>query len=372
MPFKFVKNLIIIPVFINGKGPYDFILDTGVGPMVITDASILDSAQVRTYTPFKVFGLGAGIDLNALFTNKISVGIGHALSETTPTAVLADDIFNLSGYVGQPVYGLVGYSFFKSFVVRIRYDSKSLTFYNTARRVRYRGERIPIELTLNKPYLRAQVRTDSGDTLHTRLIIDTGGSHSLLLETFRNGAFPLPDTTIEANLGMGLSGMIAGKMGRIRSLQIGAFHVPDVLTGFPSFEDVAKKTAGSDRNGNLGANFLKKFNIILDYNGGFIYLKKNFYFQERSEHDMSGMSVFVDFEQADRLFVGRIEPGSPAQEAGFESGDELLKVNFKAAKDLSLTELDELFRSRDARPILVEVNRQGTPLLLLLRLKKRI
>lgn len=40
--FKLLHNLIIIPVYINNGGPYNFILDTGVGPMVITDPSLGD------------------------------------------------------------------------------------------------------------------------------------------------------------------------------------------------------------------------------------------------------------------------------------------------------------------------------------------
>ncbi|WP_129717001.1 PDZ domain-containing protein [Pedobacter sp. SYP-B3415] len=362
----------IIPIFVNGKGPFDFILDTGVGPMVITNPSILDSALAKNYTPFKIFGLGKGLALDARFTNKIQVEIGRSLSEITPTAVLAEDVFNLSGYVGQPIYGLIGYSFFKSFIVHIRYDSRRLTFYSPNKRVRFKGQKIPIELTLNKPYVQAKVLTSRGDTVQTRLIIDTGGSHALSLEAYQNRPFPLPDSTIEANLGMGLSGVIDGKMGRVKSVSIGTFKLSDVLTGFPNFEDVASKTEGTGRNGNLGANLMKKFNVFFDYNEGFIHLKRNHFFKERSEHDMSGMSVYIDFDHDGRYFAGRIEPASPAHMAGFLPGDELLKINFKPVSEHTLSEIDELFKSRDGRPLLIEINRNGSRELMLLKLRKRI
>ena len=47
MNFTLVKNLIIVPLYINGKGPYSFILDTGVNPLIITDVSIMDSLNLQ-------------------------------------------------------------------------------------------------------------------------------------------------------------------------------------------------------------------------------------------------------------------------------------------------------------------------------------
>ena len=42
IPFRMVRNMIVIKLTINGKGPFNFILDTGVGLMIITDPSIVD------------------------------------------------------------------------------------------------------------------------------------------------------------------------------------------------------------------------------------------------------------------------------------------------------------------------------------------
>lgn len=52
--FKCIKNLMVIPVYVNGKGPYDFVLDTGVGPMIITDPSIIDSLNFSKLRKIKI------------------------------------------------------------------------------------------------------------------------------------------------------------------------------------------------------------------------------------------------------------------------------------------------------------------------------
>src|SRR5687768_11789634 len=46
IPFTLHRNLIIIPVQLNGKGPYNFLLDTGVGTALVTNPTLLDSLGV--------------------------------------------------------------------------------------------------------------------------------------------------------------------------------------------------------------------------------------------------------------------------------------------------------------------------------------
>jgi len=46
IPFKMVREMIIIQLNINDKGPFNFILDTGVGLMLITDPKLVDSLSI--------------------------------------------------------------------------------------------------------------------------------------------------------------------------------------------------------------------------------------------------------------------------------------------------------------------------------------
>ena len=71
MNFQLIKNLIVIPVYINDKGPYNFILDTGVSPLLITDPSILDTVDRSLWRPIKISGLGKGEEIEAFSSNTI-------------------------------------------------------------------------------------------------------------------------------------------------------------------------------------------------------------------------------------------------------------------------------------------------------------
>src|SRR4051794_40799259 len=66
--FTLIRNLIIIPLYINNKGPYNFILDTGVGPLVITDTTIVKDLNLKDLRPIKITGLGKGIEIDAFLS----------------------------------------------------------------------------------------------------------------------------------------------------------------------------------------------------------------------------------------------------------------------------------------------------------------
>src|SRR3546814_11117379 len=47
IPFRLERNLIVVPVYINGHGPFNFILDTGVSILIITNPSLKDSIGLK-------------------------------------------------------------------------------------------------------------------------------------------------------------------------------------------------------------------------------------------------------------------------------------------------------------------------------------
>src|ERR1700753_621248 len=69
IPFKIIRDLIIVKLMINDKGPYNFVLDTGVGLMIITEPKLIDSLNVKNKRLIKITGLGNGEDLDAYVTS---------------------------------------------------------------------------------------------------------------------------------------------------------------------------------------------------------------------------------------------------------------------------------------------------------------
>lgn len=367
-----IKNLVIIPVYINDKGPFNFILDTGVGPMIISDPSLTDSLNIKDLRTIKISGLGKGGEIEAYVTTSLEARIGKATLEHIPTAVLKEDLFRLSSYVGMPIHGLLGYHFFKSFIVELKYSNKRVVFYLPSYGKKIKGERVALEMINDKPYAKIEIESPELGALTLNMLVDNGASHAISLEILDKKPFPLPPVSILANLGMGLGGPISGSIGRVPIVRIGSFQLKEVLSSYPKYEDVAGKVLLHDRNGNLGADILSRFDVTFDYADNAMYLRKNGNFNRPFQHDMAGMEIYSDDNQLKRYYIGRIEPDSPAETGGLEADDEIIFLNFLPASSYSLTEINKVFREGNDRTVVVTILRKGLLNIKVIKLKQRI
>lgn len=373
MNFKTAQNLIIVPVYINGKGPYNFLLDTGVSQMVITDTTFLKDYQVKNYQTVKVRGYGLGENINAILTNDMTVRVGKTQMNNVPTAIFTEDIFNLSSYLGVRIYGILGYYFFNSFKVKINYSRSRITCYDPNIKLKIKGDTIPILLRNSKPYITAKIKNADSSALSVDMLVDNGSSHPMSLESLNNAPYPLPSPIIEANLGVGINGVINGHMGRVSSLKIGTHEFHDVLSGFPEFNKDVVRIEGMNRNGSIGADILRHFVVTFDYQNNVMYLQKAYQDEPKFDHDMSGMEIYIsDITKTNRFYIARIEKGSPAEEAGLLPDDEILSVDFKSMAYYELSDLTEIMKSKDGKSILLEVSRNKNIHITVLKLRRRI
>ncbi len=356
MGFRLVKNLIVIPIFINDKGPFNFVLDTGVGIFLITDPTLIDSLQIKNVRSIKIAGFGEGDELSAFVTPSIKAQVGAAVAPSISAAILKQDVFELSSYAGIPIHGLVGYEFFDSFIVRISFQNNSITYYKPETSfVPRKGTKVPISIEDNKPYVLTELDLGDGKKTEAKLIMDTGAGHPISLESLSGMPFKVPAVNIAANLGIGLTGPINGYLGRIKSLKIGKYQLEGVIAAFPDYEDVAAKINNLSRNGNMGSSVLRRFDVVFDYSRSTMYLRPNMNFREPFEHDMSGMELSSGSPDYKRIFISRVEPQSPAAAAGLQKDDEILSINFKPVDQMTMAEIDNIFRSREERSLLIDI-----------------
>ncbi len=367
--FSQIKNLVIIPIYINGKGPFDFILDTGVNPMIVTDSTLKESLKVPYVRSVKVGGYGNFDGVDA-FLGATSVSIGDADCENVPTVFLKNDVLSLSGHVGRKIYGLIGYHFFNSFVVKINYALKTLRFTSPEKKIKLRGEKIPFELIENKPYVDVDIIQDGIGSKTLKTLVDCGASHAISLESLAQQPFPQPLFTIHANLGNGLTGPIKGKMGRITSLKLGNFTFKEVLANYPEYR--IDSGINKARNANLGADILSRFETTYDYRNRCMYIKKGERFNQPFEHDMAGIELYIENGPPSRTIISRIESGSPAEQVGLKEGDEITAINFKRIDDYPMGEIGNIFKAKNGYSVIVEIWRGKKLLIKLLKLKKRI
>ncbi|MCB2377421.1 aspartyl protease family protein [Hymenobacter sp. BT635] len=357
--FELERNLIVVNAMLNGQGPFNFLLDTGVGTSLITDPSLRLTLGLRTGRSFRVAGAGNEAPLEASETDSVRVELPGVVAPSMLFLTLSEDILNLSGYVGMPIHGILGSDVFRSFVVEVRAAERMLVFHDPAHYRQPRGRRwtsLPLDLEGNRPYLTTQVQVTDSLQLPLKLILDTGAGHALSLETTSSNQLRVPPQRLRSQLGKGLNGFINGYLGRVSGMKLGRYQINYLLTSFPDSTDVAMR-ADVPRNGNIGFELLKRFDTVINYSHNYLLLRPNMLYREPFEHDMCGMDLVAAGPDFRRYVITQIVPGSPAAKAGVQVNDEILSINFLPANALSLTQISRILHSADGRKVLLIVRR---------------
>jgi hypothetical protein len=373
LPFRLIRNLVIIKLKINDKGPFNFILDTGVGLMVITDPMMVDSINIQNKRTIKMAGLGEGDAYEAYVTPPLDIEIPGLKSYDVAAAILKTDHFNLSNFAGMPIHGLLGYEFFNNLAVKLNFTDSTITVYKPQNVRSFRkGVKIPLTIEGHKPYIQANVKLPNGTEQLCKLVVDLGAGHPVSLENMikKHG---LPQKFVIANLGVGLTGPINGFLSRIDEIDIGKYKIKKVIASFPNdYDEQMLKYLAVKRDGNLGIGLLKRFMVIFDYHDNALYLKPNSSFDDPFEHDMSGIEYYAAGDGFKHLIISRVEPGSAADEVGLEKDDEITAINFKPVADMTIEQIDNILKSKDERSLLIEVYHDHKYDRVILTLKRRI
>jgi membrane-associated protease RseP (regulator of RpoE activity) len=374
MPFEFQRNLIIVQASLNGQGPYNFLLDSGVGISLITDPSLIAPLKLRRGINYNVVGAGQDAPLEAFHSDSVQVTMPGVVAPALSFLVLSADVLNLSGYVGMPIHGILGHDVFHSFVVQVDPTVAQLWFhapdtYQPPRRRRW--TQVPIDLEGRKSYLKVPVSLSDSLTLPLKLVLDTGAGHALSLETSSDPRMRVPAQRLRAQLGRGLSGVINGYLGRVQSMQLGRYRVKAPLTSFPDVESLSLR-AEVPRNGTIGFELLKRFEVVIDYTHNSLWLRPNSLFRDPFEHDMCGLELLASGPNYRRYFVLHLEPNSPAVQAGLLPDDELLSINLLPVKAMSLTQISRIFHSGDGKTLFLLLQRNGQVVSAFIQLKRQI
>ncbi len=104
IPFKFINNLIFIPVTVNGA-ELTLLLDTGVAETILFS---LENKEInlKNVEKIKFSGLGGSLSMDGLKSDRNVVRIGDAIINTSMSLyIIMNEEFNISAHIGIPVNG---------------------------------------------------------------------------------------------------------------------------------------------------------------------------------------------------------------------------------------------------------------------------
>jgi hypothetical protein len=335
IPFTLIDNRIFVPVTINGRGPYQFIFDTG-------GANILDPATAKDLglelePDGEAWGAGAARQ-QAWRTDVTRADLGGvAIRDHEFRAVSLEAIRRAIGF--RRLDGLVGRELFERFVIDIDYAGQTLTFaeptsWNPGGT---HGKPHALDFFGGIPMLPAAV-----DGLRGNFIIDTGDRSSLTLFgpfVDRHGLRATSAKKVQAVTGWGVGGPIPADVAR-SAFAFAGHNLKGIVTRMPLL-----KTGGfasAEAAGSIGTGILKRFRATFDYSRKHLYLTPGPGYADADPADRSGLWLSMD----DAGFkVMSVVSGSPAAEAGLRVDDIVVAIDGKAAAQLFLVELRERLRT---------------------------
>ena len=263
VPFEFYRDSVIVKVKVNGKGPFNMLLDTGVNPSVI-DRQTAKAIGLKLSSHGQQ-GSGSGRDVNLTYEASLPrVALGGL--RATNVEALAIDLSKMSETLGKPLKGVLGYSLLKDRVVQFDYPKRVARFYSSS------------------PYSRAAANSDSSNrttlpfTYRDDILVDgilvNGKKITATFDTGSNSTFQIAPGAI-ARLGLekesreaqashsaGFNGTAENRRGKVKNIGIGGISVdrPEVV--------FFNKGAGYDDAAwglRIGNAFLKEFVVTVDY-----------------------------------------------------------------------------------------------------------
>src|SRR5207253_1039759 len=165
------QPLILLPVRVNGDGPFEFILDTGAGTSLLS-SDLAKKLNIKIISTKE--GQSAGGKISVSLAKIDSLALGAAKRDDVDVGIV--DLNHIAKTIGTKIDGDVGYNFLKHFRITIDYHDCEIRF-DEPRRIERLGRsakaEVPMRLaSLAKPLLMVDVRANGHGPFH--FAIDTG------------------------------------------------------------------------------------------------------------------------------------------------------------------------------------------------------
>ena len=304
--------------FGNVPDSLNFILDSGSGGISLDSSTCAEFNISTKPSDTTITGIG-GI-------RKVSFAFDQTLS--LPGLKIEHLNFHVNNYdvlssvYGEKVDGIIGYSFFSRYIVKINFDSSTIEVYSPGR-LDYPKEGTmlhPAFTNLPIQWLNIKDKKKLGFNFY----FDTGAGLCLLMsEKFvKDSSILLNRRRPVVTQAEGMGGKIQMRLTVIKEVKIGPYKFKAVPTYL--YKDDHNVTSYPFTGGLLGNDLLRRFNMIINYPNREIHLQPNGHFIEEFDYAYTGLGIYLI---NGKIMVEDVIEGSPADKANFRVNDEILAVN---------------------------------------------
>lgn len=328
IPFNQLTGGVVIlrAAFNNFPDTLNFILDTGSSGISLDSATVAYLKLKPEASEKTIRGIAGIKKVGFLYDQKL-----HFPGLTIDSLDFhVNDYSILTTVYGEQIDGIIGYSVFSRYIVKLDYDSLKLEFWSHGTMRYPRGGFLlrPIMTTL--PVEFARVR--DGNSINARFLHDIGAGVCLMLskDFAEDSAILGRKRKLWAKEGEGVGGKIDMHLTVVKELKLGPYRFRNVPTYI--FDDVYNVTSYPYLGGLIGNDILRRFNSIINYDKRDIYLVPNSHYRDPFDYSYSGIELyFVN----GLIEIGDVARGSPAEQAGLKEGDIVVAVNNNFSQSLN-------------------------------------
>lgn len=252
------KALILLPVFVAGRGPYSFVLDTGATATVVSnelaDALALPRGETQD-------GRGAAGKMTLMKSQLPSLTVCHQTLENLPVSVT--DLGFLARAMGTQVDGALGHSFLRHFAMTLDYATNAL---------RLRRQVAGPERALEQREIAFRWPNAEDPLVVVPVFVNEKGPYDFALDTGASSTLISLELAAEFGLATGkISQLTAGggnaTVSRVQlsSLAVGAARQENLAAASSDFLTQLNAELGSKLQGIVGYDFLRHYRVTLDF-----------------------------------------------------------------------------------------------------------
>lgn len=405
IPFQLLNNNIIIQPKVN-EIQLNLILDTGSGYNILFAFPEKDSIAFNNTSKIKITGPGMKDPIDAYLSKNNKIEFKSLSSRKLDVILMLEDKYSFTTSMGIPIHGILGADFFIDNIVEIQYDTKRIIVYRkeikkyTNKMLNYK--KLPFIIKAKKPYIPVNINIEDKRIENLELLVDTGLSDGLWI--FEKELDVKNKKYIDDYLGAGIGGNVYGKRVRFKNINFSDYEFQEPIISMPDTISFLKKNILNQRDGSIGGEILKRFNVVFNYNKQMMYLNKNSNFNNKFHYNIAGFDVHHNGVEVveekiksdlptnaknvtDLLFDDKVnfkyvlKPGieisyvrknSIADKAGLKVDDKILSINGRKSVHYKLSDIIEMLQERVDETITMEIERKGKIITVELLLKEEI
>ncbi|MEO8822171.1 MAG: aspartyl protease family protein [Ginsengibacter sp.] len=318
-PFKQLNGGVILikARFNNLPDTFNFILDTGSGGISLDSTTTARYNIPHVPSGRYIYGI-AGV-------RKVDFAPHQSLSFPGLTVDSLDFYINdyevLTSVYGIKIDGIIGYSFFSRYLVKVNFDSLKIGVFNPGY-ISYPPHGMLLHPEFQGLPIFPMTMKDS-KRFTENYFFDTGAGLCFLISTqFNEDSSVLIRRRKPVQIQVqGMGGKKRMQLTLVKEVQIGNYKFRKVPTYL--FDDEFNVLAYPQRCGLVGNDIFRRFNLIINYPKKEIHLTPNSHFRDPFDYSYTGMTMYsVDGQ----VYIDDIVEGSPAYKAGLKDGDAVMAI----------------------------------------------